>query len=204
VPFQSTFAWKRTSEPGVKVEFFCPAGAGREPGTLFRPAKADAPRDKHNMGPKLSALALAAGDAISADVVDVERAVMLPDGGGRTTWKFRVTGLAGFLVAKTAALVGRDKPKDAYDIVWLLENWPGGPEGAAMTIRNSGLMRRRDITQSMRRLETEFAGADKMGPGSFVRFMARQGGPADERLRLARQAAGAVSAFVAALQISER
>jgi len=24
-------------------------------------------------------------------------------------------------VAKTAALVGRDKPKDAYDIVWLLE-----------------------------------------------------------------------------------
>lgn len=202
-PFESTFAWKRTRGTGVKVEFFCPATEGRMPGDLFRPAAADLPRAKHNMGTRLSAITLAAGEAISADVVDIEREVILPDDGGRTTWSFRVTGLVGFLVAKTAALVGRDKPKDAYDIVWLLENWHGGPEGAAATIRESGLMGRRDVIESMRRLETEFAGPDFLGPSSYVRFMAPDGTPADERLYLARQAAAAVSVLIAALRGGE-
>lgn len=203
-PTDKTFAWKRSTGLGIKVEFFCPAADGRPAGSLFRPAAADAPRVKHNMGPKLSAIALEAGDVISADVVDVEREVTLPDDSGRTMWKFRVTGLTGFLVAKTAALVGRDKPKDAYDIVWLLENWPGGVEGAAAAVSDRGLMKRADVNESLRRLQAEFSGTDRLGPASFVRFMASGGALADERLRLARQAAGAVSAFAAALQIRER
>jgi hypothetical protein len=156
------------------------------------------------MGPRLSAIALAAGEAISADVVDVEREVILPDDAGRTTWTFRVTGLVGFLVAKTAALVGRDKPKDAYDIVWLLESWQDGPEGAAAAVQGSGLTGSRDVIESIRRLEAEFAGPDLLGPSSYVRFMASDGALADERLRLARQAAGAVSMFTAALRVGEQ
>ena len=116
----------------------------------------------------------------------------LPDDGGRTTWTFRVTGLTGFLVAKTAALVGRDKPKDAYDIVWLLENWPDGAEGAAATVSDSGLLQRSDVIRSLRRLKTEFSETDRLGPASYVRFMASGGALTDERLRLARQAMGAV------------
>jgi len=198
-PFESTFAWKRTREPSVKVEFFCPAGDGRSPGGLFRPVAADAPLAKHNMGPRLSAITLAAGEAISADVVEVHRDVVLPDEAGRTTWNFRVTGLVGFLVAKTAALVNRDKPKDAYDIVWLLESWKGGPAGAATTVRESGLLGRQDVSESMRSLRAEFADPGCLGPASFVRFMASVGALTDERLRLARQATGAVSAFAEAL-----
>ena len=201
-PSGSTFAWKRTHGLGVKVEFFCPAGKGRRPGDLFRPVAADAPLAKHNMGPRLSAITLAAGDAISADVVDVEREVVLPGDGGRTRWSFRVTGIAGFLVAKTAALVGRDKPKDAYDIVWLLESWQGGPQGAAATVRASGLLSRQDVTESVSRLRAEFASADRLGPSSFVRFMVTNGALADERMRLARQAAAVVSIFARSLQAS--
>ena len=63
----------------------------------------------------------------SADAQIVERDVALPDSAGIVRQSFRVTGIVGFLVAKVRALVGRDKPKDAYDIVWLLEAWP--PEG---------------------------------------------------------------------------
>lgn len=198
-PFKSTFAWKRTRGLGVKVEFFCPAGEGRPAGELFRPSAAEAPTTKHNMGGKLSAIALAAGQAISTDVVDVPRRVFLPDDGGQTTWTFRVTGIVGFLVAKTAALVGRDKPKDAYDIVWLLESCQGGPEGAAEAVRVSGLVDREDVAEALRRLAAEFSAPDRLGPSSFVRFMAPAGALGDERMRFARQANGSVSAFVAAL-----
>jgi hypothetical protein len=197
-PLESTFAWKRGR--GVTVEFFCPASGGREPGDLFRPAAAEAPRAKHNMGPRLSAITLAAGEAISAGVVDVEREVELPDDAGRTIWTFRVTGLSGFLAAKTMALVGRDKPKDAYDIVWLLESWPGGPVGAAASVRETGLLGRRDVAEAMWRLRAEFANPDSLGARSYARFMAPEGALRDDRVRLARQATGAVAMFTAAIQ----
>lgn len=198
-PFGSSFVWKRTRGLGVKVEFFCPAAEGRPAGQLFRPSAAEEPVARHNMGGRLSAIALAAGQAISADVVEVDREVVLPDDAGRTTWRFRVTGLVGFLVAKTAALTGRDKPKDAYDIVWLLENWPDGLEGAARTAQRTGLMRRDDVAQAMRRLADEFSGPDRLGPSSFARFLVGPGSTGDDRMRLARQAAGAVSTFMVAL-----
>jgi hypothetical protein len=111
--------------------------------------------------------------------------------------------LVGFLVAKASALTGRDKPKDAYDIVWLLESWQGGPSGAATAVRKSGLAGRSDVAESMRRLETAFAEPRRLGSSSYVRFMASDGALADERLRLARQAAGAVSMFAGALRASE-
>jgi len=47
-----------------------------------------------------------------------------------------VTGLAGFLLAKTAAAYGRQKPKDWYDIAFvLLHNDAGGPDAAAAAVR---------------------------------------------------------------------
>jgi len=80
------------------------------------------------------------------------------------TWSFQGTGLVGFLVAKGAAPVGRDKPKDAYDIVWLLENWPGGPEAAAATVRAIRLLERDDVSELMGRLVTEFSALDLSDP----------------------------------------
>jgi hypothetical protein len=147
------------------------------------------------MGPRLSAIALEAGEAISTDVINVDREITLPDGGGRTIWTFRVTGLVGLLVAKVAALVGRNKHKDAYDIVWLLENWQGGPEGAAAAVLATGLLGRDDVRRAMDRLGAEFAAPDRLGPGSFVHFIAPAGALQDDRIRLARQAAGAIAAF---------
>lgn len=48
-----------------------------------------------------------------------------------------VTGLAGFLLAKCAAAYSRRKPKDWYDIAFvLLHNDGGGPEEAAVRVRS--------------------------------------------------------------------
>jgi hypothetical protein len=196
---EMTFCWKRQTGLGLKVEFFCPAGEGRPAGTLFRPKAADEPTAKHNMGSSLSAIALEAGEAISADAQTVERDVTLPDGAGVVRQAFRVSGPLGFFVAKIGALVGRDKPKDAYDIVWLLEAWPGGPEGAAAAVRESVAFRRPDVQVALGRLATEFADASRVGPRSYARFTAPPDATQDDRDRTANRAIGAVRAFTQAL-----
>lgn len=197
----ATFCWEHTQRPGLKVEFFCPAGQNRPPGTLFRPKAAQDPTAKHNMGSTLSAIALDAGEAISADAQTIERDVALPDGAGVVRQRFRVSGIVGFLVAKVGALLGRDKPKDAYDIVWLLEAWDGGPEGAAAAVRESPALEREDVRDALGRMTTEFGDVGRVGPISYVKFMALGGASMDERDRLARQAVGAVRAFTQALDL---
>jgi hypothetical protein len=132
----------------------------------------------------------------------VELDVDLPDGAGRIHQQFRISGIVGFVVAKVGALVGRDKPKDAYDIVWLLEAWSGGPEGAAASVRDSPLYERADVQTALQRLALEFADIGRVGPRSYAQFVASRGATADDRDRLARQAVGAVSEFTKALRRS--
>ncbi|MGH3500672.1 MAG: hypothetical protein ACRDQA_07205 [Nocardioidaceae bacterium] len=48
------------------------------------------------------------------------RTLVAYDQGAKITSEVNVTGLAGFLLAKTAAAFGRHKPKDYYDIAFVL------------------------------------------------------------------------------------
>jgi len=198
-PTDTTFCWQRQAGLRLKAEFFCPASSTRPAGSLYRPKAVGARVVKHNMGPKLSAMALDAGAAISDDAQLVEREVDLPDGAGRVSYQFRVTGLTGFLVAKTGALTERDKPKDAYDIVWLLEAWPGGPQQAAQAARDSSVFERADTKRALAHLAREFADPSRLGPRSYARFMAAPESSPDDITRLRRQAVGAVRIFAAAL-----
>ena len=56
-------------------------------------------------------------------------------GGLEQTAEINVAGLAGFLLAKTAAAYARRKPKDWYDLAYvLLHNDAGGPAAAGATV----------------------------------------------------------------------
>ena len=58
-------------------------------------------------------------------------------GGVEQTAEINVTGIAGFLLAKCAAAHSRRKPKDWYDIAYvLLHNDAGGPGAAAAVVLN--------------------------------------------------------------------
>ena len=46
--------------------------------------------------------------------------------GARNRVCIRVSSIADFLVMKAHALAGRDKPKDAYDLCYCLDEFPGG------------------------------------------------------------------------------
>lgn len=192
----ATFRWHRRAGLALTVEFFCPAGEGRPAGQAFRPRARANPTGKHNFGGRLSALALDAGDLLTRDVEEVTQTVDLPQGRGRYEATVRVTGPLAFLVAKTDALRDRDKPKDAYDIVWLIESWPEGPSAAARAFAQRPAYRDAHVGAALERLRQMFADASRVGPRSYARFVAT--GPSEEP-QLERRAVGAVAEFLGAL-----
>lgn len=187
-----TFRWVRSQGMNITLEFFCPSGPNRPAGRAYRPAKAENPIAKHNMGGKLTALSLDAGELLNDDVEIVKRKVTLPGGKGDIDeMELRVTGPIAFLVAKGQALIGRDKPKDAYDIVWLIENWADDPAAAAQEIAKRDVYSP-EVEQQLRTLGTSFANEESVGARSYARFTVTSGSD----LLAARRAVGAVSEFV--------
>lgn len=59
--------------------------------------------------------------------------------GYRNKVEIAVASIEDFLIMKSYALAGRDKPKDAYDICYCLEHAPGGPDaiGRAWRVRRT-------------------------------------------------------------------
>jgi len=102
-------------------------------------------------------------------------------------------------VAKSQALVGstaRDKPKDAYDIVWLIESWPGGSGRGSDRIRRAPGFAGTAVEPALASIREAFSRPDRVGARSYARFVAMS---VDEEAQLERRAAGAVREFLEAL-----
>jgi len=194
---ETSFRWVRRGDPPMTVEFFCPAGPDRPAGRIWRPKAAENPTGKQNLGGTLSALSLEAGAILTDDVESVQREVMLPNGKGRVSIDLRVTGLVAFVVAKTQALLGRDKPKDAYDIVWLIESWPDGPYAAAKAFAASPAFSAPETGRALDDLRAAFADTEAIGPRSYARFLAAG---SDEEAALERRGVGAVQEFLTTIE----
>lgn len=109
--------------------------------------------------------------------------------------KIRVAGLAGFLMAKTAAARSRRKPKDWYDIAFvLLHNDAGGPDASAEAV----IERFGTLTGPMRtaviELAANFSTPDDQGPRAYADQMMIDH-PDFDRRNLAADAVLAVRAF---------
>lgn len=189
----TSFRWRRVNGFPLVLEFFCPAGDDRPAGEAFRPRVAESGTAKHNMGGKLSALALDAGTLLTEDVEVITREVELPNGQGRTQAVLRVTGPLAFLVAKVQALVGRDKAKDAYDIVWLIESWQGGPAEAARAFATRATYTNPRVATALATLRSLFADRRQIGARQYARFMAPN---SRAQAQYERRAVGAVAEFL--------
>lgn len=184
-----SWRWLGGADFPLTVEFFCPPGNGRLPGRLFRPGGV--------VGGKLSAMVLAAGRLIDSDTRDVEVEVQLPAGGGSTRQVLKVVGPGAYLAAKADALRRRTKNKDAYDVVWMAESWPGGQSALAAEIRRTeSLVRDAEFQAALEILKEEFSTIDSAGAVKYARFMSDDGTEADA---LARRAVGAISRLLAEL-----
>ncbi|NNB85097.1 hypothetical protein HJC10_27195 [Corallococcus exiguus] len=184
----TSWRWKGGISRPLIVEFFCPPGPEREVGRLYRPGGV--------VGGKLCALVLKTGNLIDRDFVEKEVDVVLPGGGGRTRHLLKIAGPASYLAAKVDALKNRTKNKDAYDIVWLVEAWPGGQSPLAATIRLSPVHDDPVFQHALVALGHEFADLDAAGARMYARFMSAPGVDLDQS---ARRASSAVKLLLAEL-----
>lgn len=112
------------------------------------------------------------GTGFASRDVEMRSLAAMVDGVERTI-TLHTTGLAGFLLAKTAAAYSRRKPKDWYDIAFvLLHNDAGGPEAAGEVVRSrfpQGDLNGMRI--ALTDLAANFADSEAQGPQAYARQM---------------------------------
>lgn len=104
---------------------------------------------------------------------DVEvRELRARAGGVEQTAEVNVSGLAGFLLAKCAAARSCRKPKDWYDIAFvLLHNDAGGPDDAAQAVLERFGDEFGSVRSALDDLLANFATPDAQGPQAYAEQM---------------------------------
>lgn len=185
---QVSFRWSIVIDGStVMIEFMTEQGG--EPGSIARP--------RHNTGAKLGAFEARGASLLAEDFVEREIRGRLPDG-NESFGTIRVSNLVPFLTLKSLALHERGsvKHKDAYDIVFTLGNWPGGPAGAAVEAARSPVIEREVVRDALGKLEAHFEHAAMDAAGQYSRFLFDQAADdAEEEERLRLEAVAVVGAF---------
>ncbi len=89
--------------------------------------------------------------------------------GAKNTVSLQVASVPDFLVMKSFALNGRDKPKDAYDICYCLDFYGEGILALARAW-SERMEKDRDVIQAIDFLEEKFESIDSYGPRQVVAF----------------------------------
>lgn len=156
---QQPFQWFRTIEVDgepvtVEIDLLAPATArtGR--------------RHRHEQieGEPL-ARRTAGAELVRKAFVEREFAGRLPDGRPNRV-RLRVASAAVVVVLKALAMADRDKPKDAYDLDYLLAHAAGGPQAVADEL--AALPSGDPVTRALAVLAEKFESIDAYGPTSVA------------------------------------
>lgn len=101
-----------------------------------------------------------------AEVREVSGTTLEEDAAARPV---RVCGPAAFIVLKAIAFRNRNKEKDAYDLVYVARNWPGGPEAVAERWKVLG--DHPALAAALEVLRADFLTEQALGPRSASRFL---------------------------------
>lgn len=121
---------------------------------------------------------------LAIDGARIDRPVTIP-----------VCGPASFLVLKAFALKGRSKGKDAYDLIWLLQNYPGSTRAYAEVVRP--YLARAEVGKAIGILREAFLRDDSVGPVRVARFIHKRLDPEEQAAAVAT-----VAALLATLKVS--
>jgi len=189
---QQSFRWSVVIDgKTVLVEFMTEQGGA--PGTIARP--------RQSTGARLGAFEARGASLVALDYVEREIRGKLQDG-SESFGKLRVANLVPFLTLKSLALDERGlvKHKDAYDIVFTLGNWQGGPAGAAATAAASPVIDHEVVREALDKLDAHFEHVGMDGPMHYSRFLFDEAVDDDEEAeRLRLEALAVVRGFFDAL-----
>lgn len=115
--------------------------------------------------------------------------------GATNNVSLHVVSLPDFLIMKAYALGGRDKPKDAYDLCYCLENAAEGM--AALAADWKARLSEKEVVRAVEILRDKFATVDAFGPQQLVEFHADL--DAESRKMQARRAFELVQKFLSLL-----
>ncbi|WP_436156171.1 nucleotidyl transferase AbiEii/AbiGii toxin family protein [Polaromonas sp. LjRoot131] len=111
-------------------------------------------------------------DLAARNFVQRELSGQMPDGRNNTV-KLRVANIPALLVMKGYALVGRDKPKDAYDIYYVIKHHEGGIEALGDACR--ALVDIDAAKTGYQNIAAKFANPDDFGPQTVRKFLVESG-----------------------------
>lgn len=158
-------------------------------------------------GRGLSATNIPGAHLVFDDHVEVQITAELLDDRGVATEVVRIAGVATFVLLKAIAYDERAAEKDAYDLVYTLSNFEGGPEAVAEQFASRASASGDDralFDRAVAALRDRFAsdgeteGYRKNGPTDYARFLADPGQPERNALNR-RNAAAVIESFLAGL-----
>ncbi len=197
-PKEPSFRWFG-SEGGIEVvlEILCPQDEEVQR-RIRRKVEADG-------GSDLTALQVRGVELAARDYVNVALSEEVADLGDRGPINLRVVGPTTLLALKAQAIADVDKPKHAYDIVWLTDAWPheaDEPHGAAAladVVRSSAVFDEPFVAESLRLMRSLFESPTKPGPVGYARTFAGDSAELEQRRRYA---SGLVMELLEAIQLS--
>jgi hypothetical protein len=196
--FQQTepsFRWTRDVE-GMKVvvEFLCETDQ-EDFGRIFRPKREET-------GSKLGALNVRGAQLVRGDFIERELEAERLDDGGHSRVAVRIANVLPYTVLKIFAFQDRHENKDAYDLVFTLLNYEGGPYEAGAAAARSPVGGHEQVAEALALLEQRVANAEQDGPSAYALFLAD---PEDdeERTRLRQEAVATIREFLAGFRGSE-
>jgi hypothetical protein len=154
------------SREGVTVDFLIPPSADTDRAGRLR-----------NLDARFAAIITPALDLAFQDFETVLLREALPSGRGAAEREIRVCGPGAFIVLKALAFHNRGKPKDAYDLYYVLRNLSGGIERIADRICSFG--KRPEVGEAVAILNRDFTRPDSVGPIRVAAFL----GGADDALQ---------------------
>lgn len=192
----SSWRWAANVDGEIVVLELLGDAEDAAPGTVFRP-KVAPPAGAGGVG----LLCVRGVELAFRDSVTITRDVLLLDG-ARSSVDFQVANLAPFVALKADAYLDRRKPKDAYDLVYVLRWWPGGPEAAAAAVASSPVAGEPFVVSAIARVLGDFAGSDRAGAVDYASLRV-PGGIAAEAAQARNEAVLVFQQFAAASRVRD-
>lgn len=184
-----SFRWSRDVDGAkVIVEFMCETDQV-EAGRVFKP--------RQGLGTNFGAFNVRGAQLIAKDYTEHPLEAERLDGGGRSRVTARVANVLVYTVLKIFAFQDRHENKDAYDLIYCLLNFGGGPEDAGRVAANSAIRDEAQVQVALRLLAQRFSTVDDDGPHAYATFLT-EGSDRDEWARLRRESVAVVRAFLSA------
>jgi len=93
----------------------------------------------------------------------------LPNKGGKFSTEIKVASVAPIIVMKCAAIKGRSKTKDTYDLYYFIRHYRGGGQAVLNELKPD--IRHGSVTEAIATMRQHFKSLDHVGPMEVTKFL---------------------------------